>query len=91
MWKLGLVPVPSGARMTQIDILLHILAREVYIVRCLAQMRRARHAGVSIHNIETTRIANIPVCETFHQIEKRLLLGLSRSMETHWVTIRRWA
>jgi hypothetical protein len=74
---LGLVPVPGGARMTQIDILLCILVRDLYIVRCLVQMRRARHAGLSILNIETTRIANIPVCETFHQIGKRLLLGLS--------------
>jgi hypothetical protein len=52
--KLCLVSVSGGARMTQIDILLSILAVKVYVMCCLTQMRRVRHAGVSIHNVKTT-------------------------------------
>ena len=78
--KLCLVAVPGGARMSKIDILLCILAVEVYIVRSLAQVCRARHTGVSIGHVKATRVASIPVCETFVDIRKRLVLyGRSES------------
>jgi hypothetical protein len=54
VWKLRLVSVLGGARMTQMDILMSILAVKIYVMRCLTQMRRARHAGVSICNVKTT-------------------------------------
>ena len=68
--------------MTQIDILLSILAVKIYIMRCLTQMRRAGHAGVSIRNVKTTRIACIPVCISLHYIQKRLLVALIRSLHS---------
>ena len=66
--------------MTQINILLSILAVKIYIMCGLTQMRRARHAGVSIRNVKTTRIASIPVCISLHNIRKRLLVSLIRSL-----------
>ena len=70
--------------MTQIDILLRILAVKIYVMRCLTQMRRAGHAGVSIRNIKTTRIACIPVGVSLHYIRKRLLVALIRSLYAGW-------
>ena len=54
--------------MTQIDILLSILAVKIYIMRGLTQMRRTRHAGMSIRNVKTTRIASVPVGISLHYI-----------------------
>ena len=76
--------------MTQINILLYILAVKIYIMRCFTQMRRARHAGVSIRNVKTTRIASIPVSISLRYIRKRLLLALIRSLYAGWAAILRW-
>ncbi len=76
--------------MTQIDILLSILAVKVYVMRCLMQMRRARHADVSIRNAKTTRIACIPVCISLYYVRKRLLVDLIRSLYAGWAAILRW-
>ncbi len=76
--------------MTQIDILLSILAVEIYVMRCLTQMRRAGHAGVSIRNVNTTRIACIPVCVSLHYIRKRLLVALIWSLYAGCAAILRW-
>ena len=76
--------------MTQIDILLSILAVKIYVMRCLTQMRRAGHAGVSIRNVKTTRIACIPVCISLHYIQKRLLVALIWSLYAGCAAILRW-
>ena len=82
--------VPGGARMTQIDILLSVLAVKIYVMRCLPQMLRARHAGVSIRNVKTARIASIPICISLRYIRKRLLLALIRSLYASCATILWW-
>ena len=68
----------------------HSGAVKVYIMRCFTQMCRARHAGVSIRNVKTTRIASIPVCIYLRYIRKRLLLALICSLYAGWATILRW-
>ena len=73
--------------MTQIYILLSILAVKIYVMRCLTQMRRAGHAGVSIRYVKPTRIACIPVCISLHHIRKRLL---NLSLYAGCAAILRW-
>ena len=77
--------------MPQINILLCVLAVEVDVVRCLTQMRRAGHAGVSICYVETTRIACIPVCKLLRNVRIRLLWLLHLSLYSSCAAIRLWS
>ncbi len=76
--------------MTQIYILLSILAVKIYVMCFLMQMRRAGHAGVSIRNVKTTQIACIPVCILLHYIQNRLLVALIWSLYAGCAAILRW-
>ncbi len=51
--ELGLVPVPDGTGVSQIDILLSVLTIKPNLVQCLTKMGGARHACVSVGNIQT--------------------------------------
>ncbi len=89
--KLCLVPVPGGAGMAQIKILLGVLLSEVDVVRSLAQMHRAQHAGVAIGDIKPARIANLPVCKPLYHIQIWLLLYISLSRRACRETVLWWA
>jgi hypothetical protein len=60
--------------MPQVDVLLRILAVEVDVVGGLTQVWGARHARVSVGNIETARIANVPICVSLDGVGVRRLL-----------------
>jgi hypothetical protein len=54
----------------QVNVLLHILSREVYLVQGFAHIGRAHHAGVSVGHITTTQVTRIPVCVQFHSFRE---------------------
>jgi hypothetical protein len=56
--------------MAQVDVLGRIVSREVNVVRGLAEMCGARHAGVPVGYVKPTRVAYVPVCKTFHRVRK---------------------
>ncbi len=60
--------VPAG-----IDVLLSVLSCEVDVVSHFA-LGLARHAGVAIGDVKTTRVACVPVCVTFDEVRVRGLL-----------------
>jgi hypothetical protein len=53
---------------TRIDVLLCILTREIDIMAIFSKMGAAQDARVSICNVETARIACIPIGMLLHQI-----------------------
>jgi hypothetical protein len=62
------VPVPGGTGVSQIDTLLGILMVEPDLVQCLTKVEGARHALVSVGNIETAQATHIPIGITLHHV-----------------------
>ena len=54
--------------MSQVDVLLGILAVEVDVVRRLTKVWGARHARVPIGDIESTRVTSVPITVTLDGI-----------------------
>ena len=56
--------VASAAVTACIDVLLCVLSCEVDVVSRFA-LGLARHVGVAVRDVETARVACVPVCVTF--------------------------